>query len=397
MNVGKHKRSNPKLKRRLPLRVAVASAGAADRLTLPIQPTPVADALRVGLCGLGRGAFGMLQRDLLTQPVARIVACTDLLAERTRDLAAKLNARPVGSFEALLAEKDVELVVISTRSHEHAAMAAKALRAGKHVLLEKPAAVTLAETDKLLDLARQLQRRRSVRLFIRHNRRFDAPFQLARHVIKSGKIGSLFAFSLRVHSYNPRRDWQSFRRFGGGQLLNWGSHVIDWAIQLLGSPVVDVWSDCRRIVSGGDAEDHVKVMLRAKNGTVADLEISSAAAIAAPTWHLLGTRGALIIDGNGARLRYLAEMPAAHIKADAHTPPQWASYSNPVSMSWIEETPAVVRQEPVTFWGSLYAALRRGQEFPITMAEVREIARIVDLARDGGTRRRQAAKNRKRR
>jgi len=346
----------------------------------PVQPTPLRDALRVGLCGLGRGAITMVQRDMLPLPVARIVACTDLLANRAHAVAAAVGARAVRDLDALVKDPEVELVVISTRSNEHAAMAAKALRAGKHVLVEKPIAPTLGETDKLLRLAKKIERSSGARLFVRHNRRFDAPFQLAQRVVESGKIGKLFAFSLRVHGFNPRSDWQTLRKFGGGQLLNWGSHMLDWALQLLGAPVVDVWADLRRVVAAGDADDHVKIVLRGANGVVGDIETSSGAALGAPPWHLLGTRGSLIIEGHHARLKYLAGKGMPKIKASSATPAVGPANVNAASLQWIEESPPVVRQTPATFWDSLYRSIRKETVFPVKLEEVRELMRIIDLA-----------------
>lgn len=394
-----------RLSGRLSPNSAMASNGQAAKhaplqpgrhFRFPVQPRPLGDALRVGLCGLGRGAITMLQRDMLPFPFARIVACTDLLPERAHAVAAAVGAQTAADLDALLKIPQVELVVISTRTSEHATMAARALRAGKHVLVEKPIATTLAETDKLLALAKKSEGASGARLFVRHNRRFDAPFQLAQQVAESGKIGKLFAFSLRVHRYNPRGDWQTLRRFGGGELLNWGSHMLDWALQLLGSEVVDVWADMRRIVAGGDAEDHVKIILRGASGVVGDVEVSSGAALGAPPWHLLGTRGSLIIEGNHAKLKYLAGKGVPKVKASSATPAVGPADINAASLKWLEESPPL-RPMPGQFWKSLYRSIRKGAVFPIKLQEVRELMRVIELARKAADRpmprQRRAVKN----
>lgn len=73
------------------------------------------------------------------------------------------------------------------------------------------------------------------------------------------------------HSYYRRHDWQTLRKYGGGQLSNWGSHCLDQLLCLVGEQeITDIFADLRQTVSAGDAEDHVKIVLRLSAGGVAD-------------------------------------------------------------------------------------------------------------------------------
>ena len=96
---------------------------------------------------------------------------------------------------------------------------------------------------------------------MRHNRRFDPAFLFALNIVQSGKLGTLHLVRIRHHEYVRRSDWQTLREFGGGQLLNWGPHLIDWGLQLIGGNASDMWSDCRRVVADGDAEDHLVLVV----------------------------------------------------------------------------------------------------------------------------------------
>jgi scyllo-inositol 2-dehydrogenase (NADP+) len=335
--------------------------------------------VRVGLCGIGRTGAGRIRSELLGTGLFDIVACHDLLPDRAQRFADETGAHIHATFQALLADPSVELVIIATRSDTHAALARTALSSGKHVVVEKPMATTLADADALIAHAA----RSRGRLFARHNRRFDPPFVFAREVLDAGLLGRLHSVQLRVGEYVRRSDWQTLSRFGGGQLLNWGPHVIDWAVQLIGGRAEDIHADCRLIAAAGDAEDHVKLVLRGPTGTLADLEISGASALKLPPFSLFGDRGALIIDGSRARLRYLRSPPdRAQLTATDETPGQDDKrYKLDDASDWIEsDVPALPRQNS-DFWTEVHRTLRKGSPFPITLDQAREVMRIIDYAR----------------
>ena len=336
-----------------------------------------ANAIRIGLCGIGRTGFGRVRREITALSECVISAGFDVIRERAEQLSAECGSTVHDSFESLLADDEVDVVVIATRSHQHAEMAIRALDAGKHVVVEKPMATTLAGADAMIAAASRAEGN----LIVRHNRRFDPAFVTANRAVESGKLGTPHLIKVRHHEYVRRSDWQTLREFGGGQLLNWGPHLIDWALQLLGSPAADVWSDCRRIAAGGDAEDHVKLLIRGANGCVADVEISGATAIGEPQFHLNGSRGSLAIDGNTCRIKYLKDKPAGPVRATAGTPEQSQRPRSSDELDWVEETHPLPPGHPGEFWVEVYRHLRLGIPFPITLQQARETMRVIELAR----------------
>lgn len=342
-----------------------------------IATTKRPDAIRIGLCGIGRTGFGRVRREISALPECVIAAGFDVIRERAEQLAHECGSTVYDSFESLLADKGVDVVVIATRSHQHAEMSIAALDAGKHVVVEKPMATTLAGADAMIAAAS----RSAGKLIVRHNRRFDPEFIAARRAIESGKLGTPHLVKIRHHEYVRRSDWQTLREFGGGQLLNWGPHLIDWALQLIGSPLAEVWSDCRRIAAAGDAEDHVKLLIRAENGCVADVEISGATAIPEPQFSVAGSRGAMSIDGQTSRLRYLKSADIASTEATAATPDQHQRPRSSDGLEWIEESHPVGPLHPGQFWIEVYRHLRLGVPFPITLDQARQTMRVIELAR----------------
>jgi len=345
------------------------------------HPTPPAkplrkkrDAVRIGLCGVGRAGAGMVTRDVVPVSEATIVAVCDLVLERAEQFSSLHGGRVLPDFKSLLNDPDVEVVVIATRSHEHVPLAIQALKSGKHVLVEKPMAMDLAGADRLLKQAKLS----SGRLFVRHNRRFDPMLLVAKEIIQSGKIGNVFEVKISIAGYQRRADWQTMRKFGGGQLLNWGPHCVDWAMQLIGPKAVDVWADLKRVCAAGDAEDHVKLLIRGETGIVADVEISGGQAMGKSSWTIHGQYGGFTIEAGRVRLKYLHKETLKKLRADENTP---SGYDTGEKLDWTEEEFDCVPKHTPRFWTLVYKTLRDGDEFPITHAEARENMRVLELAR----------------
>ncbi len=354
--------------------------GESQRVS-PASKKAKMDPVRIGICGIGRTGFGRIRNEVGSLPTFRITAAFDLIPDRAQALADLYGSTVHSSYEALLADPKIELIVVATRSDTHVELAAAGLKAGKHVVVEKPMATTLVDCDRLLKVAAKA----SGRLFARHNRRFDAPFVLASEVVASGKLGKIHLVQLRVGEYVQRTDWQTLKGCGGGQLLNWGPHVIDWGLRLSGGKAEHIWADLKLIAAGGDAEDHVKLLLRGPTGTVVDIEISGATSIKQPAWIISGERGALSIDGDVARLRYLRTPPKRPISASAETPGQEDKRYKSVADAdlWIDETGPVQPASQTNFWVEIYQTLRNGTKFPVTLEQAREVIRVIDVARRG--------------
>lgn len=310
----------------------------------------------------------------------RIVAVCDPVVERLKMAADRFGCRTYAEAQELIADPEVELVDITSRSTDHAPQALAALKAGKRVFLEKPMCLRYAD-------ALRLKRAAKGRLFIRHNRRFEPAFQHIREIVASGVLGEVFEIKLRRHNYLRRDDWQTLIACGGGQLLNWGPHIVDHALRLLESPVKDQWSDLRRLAAVGDAEDHVNITLRGQNGRVVNLEISGGAALPEPEYIVFGTRGALTCTGDSIRLRYLDPKQKLKKRRACAGVPALGGFGSQEELKWIEKTVTAAPKTGCnivdTIWIALYDAIRRRKPFPIRLDEAVEVMRILDAARQG--------------
>lgn len=291
-------------------------------------------------------------------------------------MAERYNCKTYEKIEDMIADPNVELVDIATRSKDHFDHAILALRAGKSVILEKPICLNYGQALKL----REESEKSDGQLYIRHNRRFDPDFLHVREIIASGILGDVYEIRLARHSYSRRDDWQTIKEHGGGQLLNWGPHIVDHALRFLESPVSDMYSDLKLIAAAGDAEDHLKIILKGENGRLVDLEISGGVAIGSPTYRVFGSKGSLVLTGDKIKLKYLdPEVELADKAANPGTPGE--TFGTPEQLVWIEEEIPVKAGDNYVIWDMLYESIRNGVEYPISLDEALEVMKVISSAK----------------
>jgi predicted dehydrogenase len=341
--------------------------------------------IKVGIWGLGRAGYGMHIAEIEKFPeMFEIVAGCDIDKERIRAAKEKLpSCRFYGKPEEFLKDTEVELISIATRSPDHTAHAIRALATGKYVFLEKPIALTYAEAKKL----KKVSAKYHGRLYLRHNRRYEAPFNHIREIIAGGALGNIYEVKLHRHGYQRRNDWQTIIGCGGGQLNNWGPHIIDHALRFLESPVAKVWSDLKNIAAAGDAEDHLKIVLTGENGRIVDIEISGGAAIPQPEYVIFGAKGALVCQDNTITMKYIdPKQKPLKIKAYPDNPPLNGVFGNAETLKWVEKSIPVAPKTGYDvhhIWKGLYEAIREGKPYPITIDEAIEVVRVTELAKRG--------------
>lgn len=246
--------------------------------------------IRVGIIGQGRSGRDIHGVYLHTDPRFQIVAVTDALVERRQRAAREYGCETYVDYREMLRRRDLDLVVNASYSHLHAPLTLAILRSGRHVLCEKPLAHRMRDVDGLIAAARKAGKV----LAIFQQSRFAPYFQQVRKVLDSGVLGRIVQISIQFNGFGRRWDWQTVRACNGGSLLNTGPHPLDQALQLFGDgmPQVSCFMD-RTDGSFGDAENHVKVILRGKGHPLIDMEISSCCPYPGPLYNIYGTRGGL--------------------------------------------------------------------------------------------------------
>jgi scyllo-inositol 2-dehydrogenase (NADP+) len=251
-----------------------------------------AAAVGVGLLGLGAIADEHLAAVADVAGLELAAVCDvdpgRLAAARERYAAPAAYA----GADQLLADPDVDLVVVSTPPSSHAGWAMRALEAGKHVVVEKPFCITTKEADEMLAAAAAGDRL----LAVYQNRRWDADYVALRSLVRAGGIGEVFHYESFVGGYgHPCNFWHSDEDVSGGAVYDWGSHHLDWVLDLLPQEVghVTAATHKRRWHDVTNA-DHTRVTIRFSDGAEAEFVHSDLAAALKPKWYVLGTEGAVV-------------------------------------------------------------------------------------------------------
>lgn len=340
--------------------------------------------IKVGIIGIGRAGYEMHIRELANYyKLFKVVACCDIDAGRRKLAADATGAKTYENFTDMLQHPELELVSIVSRSPDHFKHTKMALEAGKIVFLEKPIAMDYSEAKKL----KTLDKKYPGKIFLRHNRRLEPAFQHVREIMQSGLLGEIHLVKLHRHFFQRRKDWQTILDCGGGLLNNWGPHLVDHAIRMVDAPISEVWSDLKLISSLGDAEDHIKLLLKGKNGRVVDLELSYGAAITMPAYVVYGNRGALTCDEKNIVLKYVEPDYKFKVgKAERKTPPFGAVSYNPEPIPWVEKTILVAPSSGLgmaDIYKFLYQTIRENVPFPITLYQGVEIVKLCEQIRKG--------------
>lgn len=196
------------------------------------------------------------------------------------------------SEEELLADPEIDIVLVSATNEVHKQIAINALKAGKHIICEKPAAMSSAEVIEIMEASRKYNRVFTVD----QNRRTNRDFVLMKRTVESGVIGKPYIFESRVEgSRGVPAGWRTEKEQGGGMMLDWGVHLIDQMMYMIDEKVTNVF--CKLYsVNYPNVDDNVRLVMTFESGVTAQIEVSTNNFIPHPRWYVLGKDGTLQID-----------------------------------------------------------------------------------------------------
>lgn len=342
--------------------------------------------IKLGIVGLGRAGRGMHLSELKDKlgNMFEVVAACDIEEDRREQIQKEFGCRIYSKIEDMVKDGDIELLDIATRSNDHYTHAKTALDAGMTVFLEKPISQTYEEAKQLVEIAAKYPDRR---LYVRHNRRFEPKFRQVMSIIDSGILGDVYYVKRSVDSFDIRRDWQTLSQYGGGQLLNWGPHLVDQALRFAGGDYTELYADIRHVVAAGDCEDVVHATMNGVNGRMVEIQISGASALKLPEYIVYGSRGALIDKNDGKfSIRYVDpsfELPRPPASIDT---PAGAKFGPAIPIPFIEEEREWDSCPLDHTWVYLYEALREGKEYPVSNEDALKVMQTICEIREKGKR-----------
>lgn len=351
-----------------------------------LPTTSPAGPLGLGVVGYGPyGGMGFLHGTAAAAvPGLEFVAVCDREPERRKaaehDFA---GVRVHATVEELAADDSVDVVVIATPPVSHADVALFLMRAGKHVAVEKPLCLNVAEAVALMTESATSGRL----LTVNQSRRWDRDFCAVRQAVHDGLLGEVFNVETFVGGFeHPCRAWHSEETVSGGTAYDWGSHHIDWILQLHGAPPATVtatghkrvWHDVTNL-------DQLRVRLQWDDGREAEFLSSDVAAVRRPKFWVQGTGGTLAgyyRDVHFERLdpaRGYVRSTAHHAEAPADL--TLVAYQPGAGGGALAETRlALAPEQPYAFHRNLADHLLLGDPLAVTPESAAGVVAVLEAA-----------------
>ncbi len=248
-------------------------------------------------------------------------------------------------------------------------MTCDCLAAGVNVLVTKPWAVNAAEAERMI----AAQKASGMKLLPWLPARRGSDLRRLRELVSEGAIGKVFMVRRVVSSFGTRDDWQTERRYGGGYLLNWGPHIVDPPILLVGSPVKSVYGRMKQTINPGDVEDVFMAVMTLEDGTIVQVEYTISAE-KLPSWVLQGDRGTIIVRGNDLAI-HRAQL------ASAADPTQFATMQSKDDAVTHETIQGALYGAEHEIYSEVAAAIRGECDFAVKPEDALELSRILDAVR----------------
>jgi len=243
--------------------------------------------LRVGLIGFGYAGKTFHAPLIRAMPGLELAAVASSDAGKVR-AALGSNTVVFSRAEDLIAQADIDLLVIASPNATHFELATLALEAGKHVVVDKPFTANAAEAMQLAALARE----RSRLLSVFHNRRWDSTTRTANKLLASGMLGQIRYAAMHYDRFRPQPvdRWKEDTAAGGGLWMDLGPHLLDEALCYFGQPLA-IQADIAAVRPGAGADDTLHARLRYADGLRVNLQASMLGALPRPRLILQGTLG----------------------------------------------------------------------------------------------------------
>lgn len=247
--------------------------------------------LKIGIIGFGGMASWHVTYASKLEGISFV--CAYDIDEKRLKKAREMGLDTVGSADELVQREDINLVLVATPNHVHKEYTIKAIQAGKHVLVEKPAALCAADWE---DMVQEAKRCNKV-LTVHQNRRWDKDYLVMRKTLEEGFVGEILCIESRVFgTMGPMFRWRGLKEYGGGMVLDWGVHLFDQLLLMFpGRKVTDVKAELRSIMKQ-EVEDYFKVLLHLDDGNILQIEAGSYAFRKLPRWYVSGDRGTMTIE-----------------------------------------------------------------------------------------------------
>ncbi|MBR4950296.1 MAG: Gfo/Idh/MocA family oxidoreductase [Clostridia bacterium] len=323
----------------------------------------------------GQGSWHCSQ--ILNSDVVSLAGIYDIKSARC-DAARNNGIKVYNSFEEVLKDETVDIVLIAVPNDVHKEQVVSALNAGKNVICEKPVEMSVSALDEMIDASV-----RNKKLFSVHqNRRWDVDFLAMKKIAESGEIGELINIESRIHgSRGIPSDWRCEKEHGGGMILDWGVHLIDQILQICKGKISRIFCTCSHITNS-EVDDGFKLNIFFEDGKTAYVEVGTYNFLPLPRFYMQCKEGSAIIS-DWRHKAHVAKL-TAWIEKDV-TPVQNAAGITktmaPRDELTLDEYEVDRPESDVhDFYRNYCAALDGKEEIIVKLSEVRRVMQVMEAA-----------------
>jgi len=279
------------------------------------------------------------------------------------------DCKAYASFDEVIVDPAVDLVVLATPNDLHAELAIRAMEAGKHVVTDKPMCVTLAEADQMLETAARTGRL----LSIFQNRRWDGDFLTVRRLLTEGKVGNVRWIEMAWQRWGAPRGWRGKADKGGGRLYDLGAHLLDQLLVFFPQPVTGVYCRLHYDFPNSNVESHALITLHFADGATGVCDLSSMSAINKPRFQIFGDQGTFVKYGLDPQED---AMRAGQIDAAVEAEAFYGRLHNGTTETIIPTLPGRWRG----YYENIRDVLTNDAELTVKPQEVRRVMAVLDAA-----------------
>ena len=220
---------------------------------------------------VGHGFMGHEHEKMLSNfKGIKLVGFADKDPEQLKDV--REGLKRYSSNEELFADPEVDTVIIAANNNQHHDLVCQAARAGKNIICEKPVAMNVAELDDMVKVTSEC----GVKFTVHHQRRFDPDFRTIKNVWDSKSLGDVYMIKNSLYGFNGNmHDWHVYVAEGGGMLYDWGVHLLDQILFMMGdAKIKSLYADIRNVINF-EVDDYFKIIMRFDNNVTAEVELGT--------------------------------------------------------------------------------------------------------------------------
>ena len=326
-------------------------------------------AIRTAVLGYGRSGSTMHAGAIEGCDAYEMAAVCDIDPERRQQAAERFGCATYEDYHEMLGSEELDLVCVITRSDQHADMTCDCLEAGTNVLVTKPWAANAAEAERMV----ATEKATGKKLLPWLPARWGCDLRRLKELVAGGAIGKPFLVRRVVHSFATRNDWQTERAHAGGYLLNWGAHILDPPLQLLGQSAQSVYACMRQLINPGDTEDLFMAVMTLADGSIVQSEYTISVD-EMPTWVIQGDGGTITVRG----MDMVIHSSTPQRPGDPTQFETMQSEGTGITEERLEGNPYGDENE---IYAELAAAVRGEIEQPVPTSDALAISRLFDAIR----------------